>query len=148
MQLEVQRATAVAELPDDDAFQRWVDSAVQNADTQYSVVIRLVDEAESRELNHAYRHKDYATNVLSFPFEVPDFVDQSHLGDLVICAQVVVHEASEQGKPPLDHWAHMVIHGMLHLQGYDHIEDSDAEQMEALEIRILQQLNICNPYEA
>jgi len=148
MQLEVQRATAVAELPDDDAFQRWVDSAVQNADTQYSVVIRLVDEAESRELNHAYRHKDYATNVLSFPFEVPDFVDQSHLGDLVICAQVVVREASEQGKPPLDHWAHMVIHGMLHLQGYDHIEDSDAEQMEALEIRILQQLNICNPYEA
>ena len=107
-----------------------------------------VDAAEGRRLNHEFRGRDRATNVLSFPFEPPPGVELDHLGDLVICAPVVASEASVQGKPAAAHWAHMVVHGMLHLQGYDHIEDEEAEVMEVLEIRLLKQLGYDNPYEA
>jgi probable rRNA maturation factor len=109
--------------------------------------VRITDEAEIRELNATYRGKDYATNVLSFPFEAPPGVDIPLLGDIVVCAAVVAREAAEQEKPLQAHWAHMVIHGTLHLLGYDHIEEADAEEMEGLEIRLLADLGYANPYE-
>ena len=105
-----------------------------------------MDEAESRQLNRDYRGKDSPTNVLSFPFEAPPQVASPLLGDLVICAPVVADEARDQGKPLLAHWAHMVVHGVLHLQGYDHQTDAEAERMEEIECRILQNLHFPNPY--
>ena len=108
--------------------------------------IRIVDIAEGRALNRDYRGKDYATNVLSFPAELPPGVSLPLIGDLAICAPVVAREAAEQGKDPRDHWAHMTVHGVLHLLGYDHIQDSEAEAMEALETRILAGLGIADPY--
>lgn len=110
------------------------------------MTIRVVDSNESQQLNHQYRGKDKPTNVLSFPSDLPEEIGINLLGDLVICAPVVAEEAKQQSKPLLAHWAHMVIHGTLHLQGYDHIEDDQAEAMEALEIKLLQGLNFANPY--
>jgi len=110
------------------------------------MVIRVVDEAESRQLNNQYRGKDTSTNVLSFPFEAPAGIASSHLGDLVICAPVVKREARTQNKKEIDHWAHMVVHGVLHLQGYDHQTDEQAEQMERLEKKILEGFGIRDPY--
>ena len=109
-------------------------------------MIRVVDEAEGRELNRRYRGMDKATNVLSFPFQAPAGIDSQHLGDLVICAPVVEREAREQRKSLRDHCAHLVVHGVLHLRGYDHQDEREAEEMEALERRILQQLGIADPY--
>jgi len=150
VQIDVQYACeSTADLPTVEDFQRWADIALCD-DGDAEVTIRIVDEAESRELNHQYRGKNKSTNVLSFPMELPEelatAVDEIMLGDLVICAPVVAREAAEQNKSLLHHWAHMVIHGMLHLQGYDHIEDDEAEEMESLEIKLLQQLGIENPY--
>ncbi len=105
-----------------------------------------MDESEGRELNQQYRGKDYATNVLSFPFEAPPGVDLGLLGDLVICAGVVEREAREQNKSREAHWAHLVIHGMLHLQGYDHQEPDEAETMENLEVHLLAELGFPDPY--
>lgn len=135
------------EVPSDENFTLWVAAALDEAHKERLVSIRLVDEDESQELNHQYRGKDKATNVLSFPSELPDFVDDPLLGDLAICASVVIREAREQGKAIAAHWAHMTIHGTLHLQGYDHINDADAEEMESLEIAILAELGYPNPYE-
>jgi probable rRNA maturation factor len=142
---EIQMATSAADVPDPVEFERWAGAAC-SAVQDVSVVIRVVDAAESAELNSAYRHKQGPTNVLSFPFEAPPGIEEPHLGDLVICAPVVAREAAEQGKAPEAHWAHMVVHGMLHLQGYDHIEEADAERMEALETRILKELGYGEPY--
>ncbi len=110
------------------------------------VVVRLVGEAEGRRLNREFRGRDRATNVLSFPFEPPPGVELDHLGDLVICAPVVAREATAQGKSPEAHWAHMVVHGMLHLQGYDHQNDDQAAIMEGLETQILAGLGYPAPY--
>jgi probable rRNA maturation factor len=150
VQIDVQTACeSDKDLPTSDDFQRWANAALRG-DGNAEVVIRIVDEDESRELNHHYRGQDKPTNVLSFPMELPEelaaAVDENMLGDLIICAPVVVHEALEQHKILQHHWAHMVIHGMLHLQGYDHIEADEAEEMECLEIKLLQQLGIDNPY--
>lgn len=145
--IEIQRACDVSDAPADKDFQRWVNHVVEQQKASGSVVIRLVDTDEGRSLNHQYRNKDYATNVLSFPFEAPEFVEEDHLGDLVICVPVVNHEAREQGKQSSAHWAHMVIHGMLHLMGYDHETEAEADEMESLEIKLLKQLGINNPYE-
>jgi len=111
------------------------------------VLIRLVDETEGARLNADYRGKNYPTNVLSFPFEVPPGIPNTHLGDLVICAPVVVGEAVAQGISVEAHWAHLTVHGVLHLLGYDHLEDDEAERMEAEEIRILETLGFPNPYQ-
>ena len=136
-----------AGVPDEAQFHSWAEKAWLGADPS-EVTIRIVDNDESRELNHQYRGKDKPTNVLSFPFEAPAGITMPLAGDLVICAPVVEKEAQEQHKEPVAHWAHMVVHGILHLQGYDHIEDNEAEVMEALEVRLLSQLGFANPYEA
>lgn len=151
MSVDLQIATDCADLPGSQLLTDWVELATkQHEDT--GVVIRLVDEVESAELNEAYRQKNGPTNVLSFPFERPEGLPESALpgntlGDLVICAPVVLKEAAEQGKKASDHWAHMVIHGCLHLQGYDHVDESDAQVMELLEVKLLNSIGISNPYE-
>ncbi|BEH15349.1 MULTISPECIES: rRNA maturation RNase YbeY [Marinobacter] len=134
-------------VPDETQFQVWAEKAWLGEDPS-EVTIRIVGNEESQDLNHQYRGKDKPTNVLSFPFEAPPGITVPLAGDLVICAPVVEKEAQEQHKEPVAHWAHMVVHGMLHLQGYDHIEDNEAEAMEALEVRLLAQLGFANPYEA
>lgn len=123
---------------------RWIRHALaQDAE----ITVRIVGEDEGRQLNRDYRHKDYATNVLSFPADVPDeLLDIPLLGDLVICVPVVEREAREQGKTLEAHWAHLVIHGCLHLLGYDHLEDEEAEEMEALERELLAELGHPDPY--
>ena len=146
--LDLQLACAdTANLPSEADFQRWLDAAVLPFQEEAEVTVRLVDEAESNQLNLTYRGKDKPTNVLSFPFECPPGVELPLLGDLIICRQVVEREASEQNKPLLAHWAHMVVHGSLHLLGYDHIDDEEAEEMEALEVEFMQTLGYDNPYQ-
>ena len=144
LQLACAKSTGLPQAAD---FQRWLDAAILPFQEEAEVTIRLVDEAESNELNLTYRGKDKPTNVLSFPFECPPGVELPLLGDLVICRQVVEREASEQGKPLMAHWAHMVVHGSLHLLGYDHIEDGEAEEMEALEVEFMAALGFENPYQ-
>lgn len=144
--LDLQLASEAQNLPSAAQFQQWLDAAILPFQAEAEVTIRVVDKVESQQLNLTYRGKDYPTNVLSFPFQCPPGVELPLLGDLVICAPVVENEAIEQNKALQAHWAHMVIHGSLHLLGFDHINDDDAEQMEAEEITILQQLGITNPY--
>ncbi|KAE9525320.1 rRNA maturation RNase YbeY [Testudinibacter aquarius] len=133
-------------LPSQTQIALWAQSAVKPSLDDLEMTVRIVDEAESQDLNRTYRGKDYPTNVLSFPFESPAEVELPLLGDLVICRQVVEREAAEQQKPLLAHWAHMVVHGSLHLLGYDHIEDAEAEEMESLESEIMQALGFADPY--
>lgn len=146
--IDLQNACDLEELPTIELFQQWVDMALTTVtDKEFELTIRLVNLDESQQLNKQYRHKDKPTNVLSFPFEVPEGIELNLLGDLVICAQVVEQEAKAQNKALFNHWSHMVIHGCLHLLGYDHINDNDAHEMEALEVKILAKLSISNPYE-
>lgn len=138
-----------ADLPDPAHVTTWVESALQGH-VPAELTIRIVEATESAALNERYRGKTGPTNVLSFPFSAPPGLPADvvlPLGDLVICAEVVAREAREQGKPLMHHWAHIVVHGVLHLLGYDHVIESQAHEMEALEIAILQQLDIANPYE-
>ncbi|QPK63762.1 rRNA maturation RNase YbeY [Methylomonas sp. LL1] len=145
--LEIQVATETSDYPSEQQFQHWVDTVLTDRSQDSEIVIRLVDEAESAELNQQYRHKQGPTNILSFPFEAPEGVELDLLGDLVICAPLIAQEASQQNKQTSHHWAHITLHGVLHLLGYDHIEDSEAEEMETLEIKLLNMLNIANPYQ-
>ena len=133
-------------LPTAEQIEQWATAAVQPQSDEVEMTVRIVDEAESHALNLNYRGKDRPTNVLSFPFECPDEVELPLLGDLVICLQVVEREAQEQDKPVMAHWAHMVVHGSLHLLGYDHIEDDEAEEMESLETQIMTGLGFADPY--
>jgi len=132
--------------PDPTQFQKWLTPVAKKLNISGEVCIKIIDETESQDLNNTYRRKDKPTNVLSFPSEIPDFVESSHLGDLAICAPIVEQEAQAQNKNINHHWAHLTIHGCLHLFGYDHIEDQEAEEMEALEIEVLAELGIENPY--
>lgn len=145
IEVDIQRATDAPDQPDDDSLMRWAALALRN-NSGSELTIRLVDAEESQELNREYRHKDYPTNVLSFPADLPPELEIPLLGDLVICVPVVNREAAEQGKRREDHWAHMVIHGCLHLLGHDHIEDSEAEIMEQLERELLAELGVADPY--
>ena len=133
-------------LPTAEQIEQWATAAVQPQSDEVEMTVRIVDEAESHALNLNYRGKDRPTNVLSFPFECPDEVELPLLGDLVICRQVVEREAQEQDKPLMAHWAHMVVHGSLHLLGYDHIEDDEAEEMESLETQIMTGMGFADPY--
>ncbi|WP_346797506.1 rRNA maturation RNase YbeY [Halomonas sp. Bachu 37] len=148
VEVDRQVATQAEPLPSLAQLTRWVGAVLaRHPDTSArELTIRLVDEDEGRQLNHTYRGKDKPTNVLSFPFEAPPGIALPLLGDLVICHAVVVDEAEQQHKAVLDHYAHLVIHGTLHLMGYDHIEDDDAEVMEQLEREILATLGIADPY--
>ena len=125
--------------PTRSQFRRWVKAALSQS---AEIVIRLVDEVEGQQLNHQFRGKDYATNVLTFA----DHDIQPLLGDIVLCAPVIEQEAQQQHKQLQAHYAHMTIHGILHLQGYDHLDDSEAAEMEQLEIQILSQFGLPNPY--
>ncbi|MCH9645253.1 MAG: rRNA maturation RNase YbeY [Proteobacteria bacterium] len=111
------------------------------------LLVRFVDKPEIQHLNKTYRHQDKATNVLSFPSDLPIEIEEAILGDVVICIEVVAEEAQAQGKTFENHLLHMAIHGTLHLMGYDHIEESDAEKMESLEVKILEKIQISNPYQ-
>ncbi|WP_430454902.1 rRNA maturation RNase YbeY [Rheinheimera sp.] len=144
--LDLQQASSANDLPTEAELLRYLDAAVSPFQADAEVTIRIVDETESQQLNFDYREKDKPTNVLSFPFQCPPGIELPLLGDLVICAQVVAREAQEQQKTLQAHWAHMVVHGSLHLLGFDHINDADAEEMEAEEIQILQELGFANPY--
>lgn len=151
--VELQIVADVAEPPDEVQVGRWVEAALQAAGassaTGFDLAVRLVDEDESKALNERYRQQDRPTNVLSFSFDglagLPAEAVRP-LGDLVICVPVVEREASERGKQLQEYWAHMVIHGTLHLLGYDHQAEEQAISMEALEIKILQEFGIENPY--
>lgn len=143
--LDFQNAST-APVPDPDAFRVWVDAALEGHRDEGELAVRVVDDAEGRALNRQYRGKDYATNVLSFPAALPDGVDLPLLGDLVLCAPVVAREAVEQGKPETAHWAHLVVHGVLHLLGFDHGTSVEAEVMEGEERRVLARLGLPDPY--
>lgn len=145
--IDIQRVFESQNQPSDVQLEIWVNTVLANAEEDLELTIRIVDEIESSQLNETYRHKKGATNILSFPFDVPEGVELNLLGDLVICAPVLEREAIEQNKPLHNHWAHIVIHGTLHLLGYDHIDDAEAEEMESKEIELLQALSIPNPYE-
>lgn len=134
--------------PNPSSIKSWVEAALANRQDRAEVAVRIVDITESAALNRRYRGKTGPTNVLSFPAELPDFIESPLLGDLAICAQVVQREARQQNKPPTAHWAHMVIHGTLHLLGYDHDNKNDAIKMEHLEIEIMGSLNLPSPYLA
>ncbi|MDO3388292.1 rRNA maturation RNase YbeY [Gilvimarinus sp. SDUM040013] len=134
-------------LPSDDEVHRWVAAAIPDSLEQSEVSVSIVDAATSQRLNGQYRGRDYPTNVLSFPADLPAELGLPLLGDLVICAHVVEREALEQGKPSSAHWAHMLVHGTLHLLGYDHIDDDEAEHMEALETKIITGLGFAPPYD-
>jgi probable rRNA maturation factor len=150
-QVDVQYAYPSENSPTTEHIQQWV--AVALAQAEYpdpaaaELSVRIVDEAEGRELNLTWRNQDKSTNVLSFPYEALPGIDVPLLGDIVVCAPVVMAEAAAQNKTTSAHWAHLIIHGSLHLLGYDHIEPTDAEKMESLEIRCLAALNYPNPYK-
>lgn len=134
-------------LPTEEQITQWLNVILPQFMDNAEITIRIVDEQESQQLNNTYRHKDKPTNVLSFPFESPIEIEVPLLGDLIICKQVVEAEAKEQHKSLTSHWAHMIVHGCLHLLGYDHILDEEAEEMENIEIDIMQQLGFINPYQ-
>ena len=127
---------------------QWAEQALVGRGENKEVTIRIVDIEEMTSLNEMYRRKTGPTNVLSFPAELPDLAALEYplLGDIVVCAEVVNREAAEQGKPQQSHWAHMIVHGIFHLLGFNHEQDDEAEIMEALEIEVLQQLGFANPY--
>ncbi|KGM51012.1 hypothetical protein N792_13155 [Lysobacter concretionis Ko07 = DSM 16239] len=133
-------------IPAANSFRRWVAAALDGRIREADLAIRLVDAREGKSFNRHYRGKDYATNVLSFPAELPEGVKLPLLGDLVICAPVVAREAAEQGKPLNAHYAHLTVHGVLHLLGWDHEDEREAECMEQLEREILATLGIADPY--
>ena len=150
-QLFVQYAVNLPTLPTETLFRRWSQAALhrhgQSSETVGELTIRIVDEAESSALNQTFRAKKGPTNVLAFPYqaEIPELA-AALLGDIVICAPVVIREAAEQNKQPHAHWAHLVIHGVLHLLGYDHQQPQQTQLMEQLEINILHDLGYPNPY--
>jgi probable rRNA maturation factor len=150
LKLDVQYATQAPDVPGKAALTQWVRAALTgapaSAPASAEVTVRVVDEPESAALNERYRRKQSATNVLSFPYDEPPVVDGRLSGDLVICAPVVQREARAQGKPETAHWAHMVVHGIMHLRGYDHIDEQEAAIMEGLEVEVLHKLGFPNPY--
>ena len=145
--INIQNASTVKSLPTNEKIELWAKQALDKQHKDAEITLRIVDEEEGKLLNKNWRNKDYATNVLSFPAgeiieHAPNF-----LGDIVICAPVVEREAQEQEKEINAHWAHLIVHGILHLQGYDHEEEEEADKMESLEILILNKIGYTNPYE-
>lgn len=151
VELDVQRETTSQSVPSDEQFLLWVEAAMTGKTDQWTMAIRIVDEIEAQRFNRDYRNRDYATNVLSFAAELPEQlpaeIRQSQLGDLLICAPVVAREAIQRQGSETDHWAHLTIHGILHLLGYDHELALEAGIMESLETEILAKLGVSDPYQ-
>jgi len=140
-------------LPKVTTIQTWLLTALKKINANFEqpeITIRVVSLEESQQLNLTYRNKDKPTNILSFPFEAPEMIPieelDEFLGDLIVCEPIVIEEANSQNKTLESHWAHLLIHGLLHLQGFDHVEEQQAELMEALEIEVLNELGFPNPY--
>lgn len=146
IEVAVQYATDWPDLPDENQLKLWVKAALKGLKENSVLTIRIVDEDEGTQLNERWRKSQGPTNVLSFSHEGEPEIAPDLLGDIVVCAPVVAREAKEQNKDIDAHWAHMVIHGVLHLNGFDHIKPEDADTMENLEIKILEELNYNNPY--
>jgi probable rRNA maturation factor len=147
-QIDIESNSQSQLIPDLSDIERWISATLQSQDLENAdVSIYIVDEEEGQELNSQYRCRDYPTNVLSFPADIAEEVGIPLLGDLVICAPVVEREAQEQNKALAAHWAHMLVHGTLHLIGFDHIDDGEAEQMESLETQIVTGLGYPAPYQ-
>ena len=146
--VDVQIAIDAEGVPPAHRLRRWAVAAIGDRRAAAGLGIRVVDNRESRELNRRYRHCDRPTNVLSFAADLPGELDLPDLGDVVICRDVVQREAFEQGKPPEAHWAHMVVHGTLHLLGYNHEDEADATEMETIEVQILTGLGYSDPYRS
>ncbi len=144
--IEIQCAVSGAGIPSSTQLRRWVCSALQDRADTAELTVRIVDEAEITALNRSYRGKDAPTNVLSFPYQALPGVESGLLGDVVICAPVVAREAVVQGRSPEAHWAHITIHGVLHLLGYDHRDAAEADTMEQLESRLLGRLGYPDPW--
>ncbi len=145
IEIEVQNASTCAAIPAESHFERWVRSVLQEYEAA-ELLIRLVDREESRQLNAQFRNIDRPTNVLSFPAQLPPEIELPLLGDIVICAPLVESEAAQQGKSLDSHWAHLTIHGLLHLLGYDHQNETEAAKMETLESEILERFGFPDPY--
>ncbi len=144
--VEVQYAVSDPAIPTEEQFQHWASVMEAGENGNQEVAIRIVNEEEITTLNTDYRNKALGTNVLAFPAEIPPETELPFIGDVVICAPIVAKEAAEQGKSVLSHWAHLTLHGILHLQGYDHIDEADAKIMEKLEIQFMSKLGFENPY--
>lgn len=145
--IDVQYAVNTDGIPAPELLRHWVDCALQDRRPAAELAVRIVDEAEMTALNRQYRGKDGVTNVLSFPFVAMPGIETEQLGDIVVCAPVVAAEAVTQGKPLEAHWAHIVVHGALHLLGYDHHHDEEAQAMESRETRLLASLGFPDPYQ-
>ena len=145
--VDIENFSSCKNIPDEIFFHRWVSASLSSQKKPLEVVIRVINEDESAALNNRFRKKNVATNVLSFPADLPESLNYPLLGDLAICAQVVAREADEQNKDLVAHWAHIVIHGSLHLIGFDHEDDADAKKMEKMETKILSEFYFPSPYE-
>ena len=145
--VDIENFSSCKNIPDEIFFHRWVSASLSSQKKPLEVVIRVINEDESAALNNRFRKKNVATNVLSFPADLPESLNFPLLGDLAICAQVVAREADEQNKDLDAHWAHIVIHGSLHLIGFDHEDDADAKKMEKMETKILSEFYFPSPYE-
>jgi len=152
--LDLQNAIDSQQVPVKKSIEHWILTTLAQVDKHFvqpEITIRIVSQEEIQTLNQQYRDQNKPTNVLSFPFEVPEMIPIEEvgelLGDLVICESILLQEAKQQKKSLESHWAHMVVHGILHLLGFDHIENRDAEKMEALEVKVLSDLGIKDPYQ-
>ena len=144
--IDIQYAVRGKQIPDRKKIVKWTETALAGIRDEAVLTLRIVEGRESASLNRKWRGKNTSTNVLSFPAGENPLMPEL-LGDLVLCAPVILREAKQQGKSPDAHWAHMIIHGVLHLAGYDHIKKKDAKEMESIEIKKLESLNFPNPYE-
>lgn len=149
LHLDVQwGCSQMSEFPSESELFRWARAAITESTRPSEVTIRIVGRSEMKKANYAWRQKNRATNVLSFPADFPEEAGINYLGDILICADILREECVEQGKSLYAHWAHIVVHGMLHLQGFDHVAELHAAEMEALEVEILASLDYNNPYES
>jgi probable rRNA maturation factor len=143
--ITIQRASQIANIPNDRALRKWISAATNTVTKPVEITLRIVNVSEARNLNSAFRGKDYATNVLTFVYSEPKA--KVLQGDIVLCTQILAREAREQGKPINAHYAHLVVHGVLHLAGFDHEIEKDAKKMEAREAKIVMELGFLHPYE-
>ena len=143
--ISIQRASRLANIPNDRTLRKWISAATNTLTKPAELTVRIVNASEARNLNSAFRGKDYATNVLTFVYSEPKA--NMLQGDIVLCVQVLAREAREQGKPIHAHYAHLVVHGVLHLAGFDHEIEKDAKKMETLEAKIVMGLGFLHPYE-